>query len=44
MKEDAVVLMAYGSPASAEDVRPYLEDVRGGRPVSDAAGARRSTR
>ena len=34
---DAVVLMAYGSPSSAEDVRPYLEDVRGGRPVSDAA-------
>jgi len=39
MKEDAVVLMAYGSPASAEDVRPYLEDVRGGRPVSDEAVA-----
>ena len=36
---DAVVLMAYGSPASAEDVRPYLEDVRGGRPVSDEAVA-----
>jgi ferrochelatase len=36
---DAVVLMAYGSPTSAEDVRPYLEDVRGGRPVSDAAVA-----
>jgi protoporphyrin/coproporphyrin ferrochelatase len=34
---DAVVLMAYGSPSSAEDVRPYLEDVRGGRPVSDEA-------
>jgi protoporphyrin/coproporphyrin ferrochelatase len=34
---DAVVLMAYGSPSSAEEVRPYLEDVRGGRPVSDAA-------
>jgi protoporphyrin/coproporphyrin ferrochelatase len=34
---DAVVLMAYGSPSSAEDVRPYLEDVRGGRPVSDKA-------
>ena len=31
--------MAYGSPSSAEDVRPYLEDVRGGRPVSDAAVA-----
>jgi protoporphyrin/coproporphyrin ferrochelatase len=34
---DAVVLMAYGSPSSAEDIRPYLEDVRGGRPVSDEA-------
>jgi ferrochelatase len=39
MKEDAVVLMAYGSPSSAEDVRPYLEEVRGGRPVSDEAVA-----
>jgi ferrochelatase len=36
---DAVVLMAYGSPSSAEDVRLYLEDVRGGRPVSDEAVA-----
>ena len=36
---DAVVLMAYGSPSSPEDVRPYLEDVRGGRPVSDEAVA-----
>jgi ferrochelatase len=34
---DAVVLMAYGSPTTAEDVRPYLEDVRVGRPVSDEA-------
>jgi protoporphyrin/coproporphyrin ferrochelatase len=34
---DAVVLMAYGSPALAKDVRPYLEDIRGGRPVSDEA-------
>jgi protoporphyrin/coproporphyrin ferrochelatase len=33
----AVVLMAYGSPTRPEDVRPYLEDVRGGRPVSDEA-------
>ena len=32
-----VVLMAYGSPSRPEDVRPYLEDVRGGRPVSDEA-------
>jgi protoporphyrin/coproporphyrin ferrochelatase len=29
--------MAYGSPARAEDIRPYLEDIREGRPVSDAA-------
>jgi ferrochelatase len=29
--------MAYGSPSGTEDVRPYLEDVRGGRPVSDEA-------
>ena len=34
---DALVLMAYGSPSRAEDVRPYLEDVRGGRPASDEA-------
>jgi protoporphyrin/coproporphyrin ferrochelatase len=33
----AVILMAYGSPARAEDIRPYLEDIREGRPVSDAA-------
>jgi protoporphyrin/coproporphyrin ferrochelatase len=33
----AIVLMAYGSPARAEDIRPYLEDIREGRPVSDAA-------
>jgi protoporphyrin/coproporphyrin ferrochelatase len=33
----AVVLMAYGSPSQPEDVRPYFEDVRGGRPVSDEA-------
>jgi len=36
---NAVVLMAYGSPATAEDIRPYLEDIRGGRPVSDEAVA-----
>jgi protoporphyrin/coproporphyrin ferrochelatase len=36
---DAVVLMAYGSPATADDVRPYLEDIRRGRPVSDEAVA-----
>src|ERR1044072_9547587 len=31
--------MAYGSPSPPEDVRPYLEDVRGGRLVSDEAVA-----
>jgi ferrochelatase len=29
--------MAYGSPSRAEDIRPYLEDIREGRPVSDTA-------
>jgi protoporphyrin/coproporphyrin ferrochelatase len=33
----AVVLMAYGSPERVEDIRPYLEDIREGRPVSDQA-------
>jgi ferrochelatase len=33
----AVVLMAYGSPGRIEDIRPYLEDIRDGRPVSDEA-------
>jgi ferrochelatase len=33
----AVVLMAYGSPARPADIRPYLEDIREGRPVSDGA-------
>jgi ferrochelatase len=36
---DAVILMAYGSPTTAADIRPYFEDVRGGRPVSDEAVA-----
>jgi protoporphyrin/coproporphyrin ferrochelatase len=35
----AVVLMAYGSPERPEDIRPYLEDIREGRPVSDDAVA-----
>jgi len=30
----AVVLMAYGSPATAEDIPAYLADIREGRPVS----------
>jgi protoporphyrin/coproporphyrin ferrochelatase len=33
----AVVLMAYGSPSELTDMRAYLEDIRGGRPVSDGA-------
>ena len=33
----AVILMAYGSPASAEDVPAYLADIREGRPVSHEA-------
>lgn len=34
---EAIVLMAYGSPSSPDDIRPYLEDIREGRPVSDEA-------
>jgi len=30
----AVLLMAYGGPNSLDDVAPYLNDVRGGRPTS----------
>ena len=33
----AVILMAYGSPSDLADIRPYLEDIRSGRPVSDEA-------
>lgn len=32
-----VLLMAYGSPETLDDVAPYLRDIRAGRPVSDAA-------
>jgi protoporphyrin/coproporphyrin ferrochelatase len=35
----AVVLMAYGSPERPEEIRPYLEDIREGRPVSEEAVA-----
>jgi ferrochelatase len=35
----AVVLMAYGSPGGTGGIRPYLEDIREGRPVSDEAVA-----
>ena len=37
--KDAVIVMAYGSPSTADDIRPYLEDIRGRRPVSDEAVA-----
>ena len=33
----AVILMAYGSPATAEDIPAYLADIREGRPVSQEA-------
>jgi protoporphyrin/coproporphyrin ferrochelatase len=33
----AVVLMAYGSPTTADDVSAYLADIREGRPVSPEA-------
>jgi protoporphyrin/coproporphyrin ferrochelatase len=33
----AVILMAYGSPSSEEDVPAYLADIREDRPVSDEA-------
>jgi ferrochelatase len=33
----AVILMAYGSPPTAEDVPAYFADVREGKPVSQAA-------
>jgi protoporphyrin/coproporphyrin ferrochelatase len=35
--KSAVVLMAYGSPETPADIRPYLEDIREGRPVSEHA-------
>ena len=30
----AVLLMAYGGPGSLDEVEPYLQDVRGGRPTT----------
>ncbi|MBA3717992.1 MAG: ferrochelatase [Actinobacteria bacterium] len=33
MSDQAVILMAYGSPDRLEDVSAYYEDIRGGRPV-----------
>src|SRR5512142_1778998 len=34
MMKKAVLVMAYGGPASLADVEPYLLDIRGGRPTS----------
>lgn len=36
---DAVLLMAYGSPRSPDEVGPYLKDIRGGREPSPEAVA-----
>ena len=33
----AVILMAYGSPTTADEVPAYLADIREGRPVSQEA-------
>src|SRR5205085_6303966 len=33
----AVIVMAYGSPPSEEDVPAYLADIREGKPVSEHA-------
>jgi protoporphyrin/coproporphyrin ferrochelatase len=32
----AVILMAYGSPSTLDEIPAYLSDIRGGRPVSQA--------
>src|SRR5512144_3218711 len=31
-----ILLMAYGSPESLDELEPYLLDIRGGRPVTPA--------
>ena len=33
-KTIGVLLMAYGSPDSLDDMAAYLSDIRGGRPMS----------
>jgi ferrochelatase len=33
----AVILMAYGSPSTLDEIPAYLSDIRGGRAVSEAA-------
>jgi protoporphyrin/coproporphyrin ferrochelatase len=34
MRTVGVLLMAYGGPKSVEEVKPFLADIRGGRPTS----------
>lgn len=34
MGTKAVLMLAYGSPDSLDDMEPYLNDIRGGRPMS----------
>jgi ferrochelatase len=34
MKKKAVLMLAYGSPDSLDDMEAYLNDIRGGRPMS----------
>ena len=36
MPERAILMMAYGSPESLDDMPAYLKDIRGGRPMSAA--------
>lgn len=36
MTDRAVLLLAYGGPDKLDDVAPYLQDVRGGRPTPPA--------
>jgi len=35
MTQKAVLMLAYGTPASVERMRCYLSDIRGGRPMSE---------
>ncbi len=35
MTQKAVLMLAYGTPASVERMRCYLADIRGGRPMSE---------
>ncbi|MEK7744799.1 MAG: ferrochelatase, partial [Elusimicrobiota bacterium] len=34
MSRSAVLLMAYGAPRELSEIPAYLQDIRGGRPVS----------